>query len=471
MPETLAATGAAVSSFFSAAAPAVAASVPADLAGAAAVTLPDVFVSAPAVVDTGLGDILGGAALASGVGAVGSALTSGVGAVGSALNPIGSANAAQLFGQNVPDLNLPTVSPNIAPTTPSTALPSSPAPSSTEVAPGAGSPAPGPAPGAAGTAAPPNIPTDPATTGNFANFTPPPNTPDTFDTANLPGTPSSQLVNPGVSPGSAAPPPGAPTDIAAPASPAAPPPTVTPAAPAAAPGAPTTATGSALPGSDLAGPATPQTATVPAAATPGTPGSSLTIDDAGLQPSASDHSFLSGIENYLSQPKNLVPLAIGGAGLGLSALLQPKFPSVSSEIGPLESQASQLNQQGQTLQSYLQTGTLPPGVQAGINQATQQAQAAITSKYAALGGGAENSSAAIEDRQNVALTAEQEGTNIALSLLQQGISETQLAEGIYTQLLNSTLASDQQLGAAIGNFASAAVPRTVVTTTAASGSA
>jgi hypothetical protein len=138
--------------------------------------------------------------------------------------------------------------------------------------------------------------------------------------------------------------------------------------------------------------------------------------------------------------------------------------------------------QGQTLENYLAAGTLPPGVQAGISSAANSAKAAIRSQYANRG--ESGSSAEAEDLANVDSQAVSAGTTIATQLLQQGASmvgtgvseeatagqlatSTDLATGtmdlnaeslaqqIYTQIMNTSLAQDQQLGSAIGNFASA----------------
>jgi hypothetical protein len=149
----------------------------------------------------------------------------------------------------------------------------------------------------------------------------------------------------------------------------------------------------------------------------------------------------------------------------LNMMKQPTFPSIQSEIGPLQSQASQLNAQGQQLQQYLNTGTLPPGSQQALDQAAASAKAAIKSKYAAMGGGEENSTAAMQDIANVDVTKETQGVNIALQLLQQGVSESQLAQNIYTELLNATLANDAATSAAIGNFSKSLVPAPTTTTT------
>ena len=195
-------------------------------------------------------------------------------------------------------------------------------------------------------------------------------------------------------------------------------------------------------------------------------------------------------------------LLLGGGLLGLDALMQPSMPSIASSIGPiksaagnlagigsnltstaipsLESAASGFAAQGSQLASYLGTGTLPPAVQAALNQGENAAKAAALSRYANMGGGAETSSAAAQDIANITQQTEGQGANIALNLLQQGTSEQQMAASIaqsllssglgatgqsaslYGDLLNATLASDNALGGAISNFAAGMVPKTYV---------
>ena len=223
--------------------------------------------------------------------------------------------------------------------------------------------------------------------------------------------------------------------------------------------APTSATDVGTPATS-----TPSSVAPDASSTPGSTGGPAT----GGPTSASDFSGKAatslGSDAMDFLKKNPGAILSGGGAL-LSMLMQPKFPSVGSSLGPLSQQAANLNAQGSQLQSYLQSGQLPPGVQQGLDSAAEAAKAAIRSKYAAMGGGAETSSAAVQDIANVDVVKETQGANIALSLLQQGVSETQLSSQLYTELLNATLANDQQLSSSIGNFASSLVPKTTVINT------
>src|SRR5271157_24923 len=120
----------------------------------------------------------------------------------------------------------------------------------------------------------------------------------------------------------------------------------------------------------------------------------------------------------------------------------------------LQQSAAQLGQQGTQLQNYLQTGTLPPGAQAAINQATASAQAAIRSQYAAMG--MSGSSAEAQDLAAAQQQGAAQGTNMAMQLLNSGIQSSQMSDQLYQDIMNQSMQQDQDLSAAIGNFASMA---------------
>lgn len=143
--------------------------------------------------------------------------------------------------------------------------------------------------------------------------------------------------------------------------------------------------------------------------------------------------------------------AISAAGLGLDAL---KGNQVSGAEKNLQAEAGGLAGQGQQLEGYLQSGNLPPGLQQGITQASDSAKATIRSQYAARG--MSGSSAEQQDLAAVDERAQAQGAQMAMQLLQTGISETGMASGLYEQLLNQNLANDKGLSSAIANFATAA---------------
>jgi hypothetical protein len=134
----------------------------------------------------------------------------------------------------------------------------------------------------------------------------------------------------------------------------------------------------------------------------------------------------------------------------------------------LNSEAQSLAQQGTQLQSYLQTGTLPPGVSQSLQQAATAAQATIRSQYAARG--MSGSSAEATDLENVQNQIAGQGAQIAMQLLDTGISESNLSSQLYASIMNANLQQDQLLGNALTTFASAAARPTVTLNTTSSNS-
>jgi hypothetical protein len=157
----------------------------------------------------------------------------------------------------------------------------------------------------------------------------------------------------------------------------------------------------------------------------------------------------------------LVPVA--GLGLSAATSLGSGLPSQSGLTSTLQGHAASLAANGQQLQSYLQTGQLPPGVQNSITSATKSAQASIRSQYAARG--MTGSSAEAQDLANVQQQAASQGADIATKLLQTGITESQLSDQIYGELLKTSIAQDGQLQSAVGNFASSLVPKAATNVT------
>lgn len=147
---------------------------------------------------------------------------------------------------------------------------------------------------------------------------------------------------------------------------------------------------------------------------------------------------------------NVSPLIAAG-GIGLDALKGNKQSGAEKNI---EAQAGQLGAQGTQLQNYLQTGTLPAGEQAGVNQALQSAIASIKSRYASMG--MSGSSAEQQDIANATQQAQAATAQMQEQLLSTGINETGMSSQLYSELLKSLMANDSSLSGAIANFASAA---------------
>lgn len=141
--------------------------------------------------------------------------------------------------------------------------------------------------------------------------------------------------------------------------------------------------------------------------------------------------------------------AISAAGMGLNAL---KSNTQLQGQEALAATASQTATQAKQLQEYLEKGTLPPGVQASVNQAADSAKAAIRSQYANKG--MSGSSAEAQDLAAVETQKAGQGAEIAMQLLQTGIQEAGLSSQIYNYLMSTSYARDKDLQSSISNFAS-----------------
>jgi hypothetical protein len=225
--------------------------------------------------------------------------------------------------------------------------------------------------------------------------------------------------------------------------------------------------GGAVPGSAASGsdglidtpPAPPGAPPASGAATSGLGSVIAGTDPAGnLLPGAANLSTggAGGVGSLLGKNASwLLPAAV----LGYDALKSSQGLGNIPGYNNLTSTANQLGTQGAQLASYLQSGTLPPGVQGSLNQAGAAAVATIKSRYAAMGGS--GSSAEAEDIANVQQTIAGQGAQIAQQLLTTGINESNLSASIYQQIMNANIQSDQQLGNALTTLAGAAARPTI----------
>jgi hypothetical protein len=161
--------------------------------------------------------------------------------------------------------------------------------------------------------------------------------------------------------------------------------------------------------------------------------------------------------SYLATPQGALQAAgigVAGAGLGYEFLKGQQPPPYGPQLNQT---AQQLGQEGQVLQSYLQSGTLPPALQAQLNEATAAAKARAVSNAAANG-------LPTDPSQNTQLASEfaQIDTNAVASmggvqtaLLQQGLAATGVSSGIYESLNQIQTEQNQQLMQAIANMAAA----------------
>ena len=148
--------------------------------------------------------------------------------------------------------------------------------------------------------------------------------------------------------------------------------------------------------------------------------------------------------------KSWGPLALAGAGMGYNLL---KGNAALPQSAQLTALAKQDSAQGAQLQSYLTSGTLPPGVQSGLTAAAQSAEASIRSQYATRG--QSGSSAEAQDIARMHQSVMANGASIASGLMQQGISESNMAQSIYAQLMQAQVQQDAALSQSIAGFSGA----------------
>lgn len=184
------------------------------------------------------------------------------------------------------------------------------------------------------------------------------------------------------------------------------------------------------------------------AATPATAGSAAPAS-AGA---GGDTSSLKSLSESVGI-KNPLGAAIGAAGLGYNILQgQQARPSTQN----LEQQAAALNSQGQQLLSYLQSGNLPAGLKAQLDQATQAAKARVISNFASQGLSTDPSKNSVLaqqlsqiDQQALISTAQ-----IGQNLMTTGLQESGLSSDLYKTLSQIDQTQTANIGRAIANFAS-----------------
>lgn len=207
-----------------------------------------------------------------------------------------------------------------------------------------------------------------------------------------------------------------------------------------------TSTGQLLPGAEGA---------VPGVTAPASTGGGSFLSNIGSDISGAGKAATSFLQN------NGTLLGLGGLGAAL-LMENQQLPGQ----GQVSSIAGQELAQGQQLENYLQTGTLPPGVQGGIDQATQSAIASIKSQQAALGGYTSSEAQDINAANNLAAA---QGANIAMQLYNTGVSQEGQAAQLYQYIMQNALQQDTALGNAIAGFAGSLVPKNItVNQTAAS---
>lgn len=211
------------------------------------------------------------------------------------------------------------------------------------------------------------------------------------------------------------------------------------------------------------------TTATPGAATPGggggfgstlTPGGDVMVGGLGGTPTGavpigaasgtSGGGILSNVANTLGISKSsILPAAVAGGGL-ITNIARGSNLQGQSQLTGL---AAQTAQQSAIMENYLNTGTLPPGVQTAVNNATAGAKAAIRSKYAASG--LSGSSMEQQELSQVDLNAAAAGSQVAINLYSQGLDDAKISEGIYNTLLSTDVKQQELTSNAIANMAAA----------------
>ena len=163
-------------------------------------------------------------------------------------------------------------------------------------------------------------------------------------------------------------------------------------------------------------------------------------------PAASGGFSLGGL--LPKNPLSLAGPAVAGGGLLYDVLKGNQKPA---NYGALEAQAGQANQQAGQLEGYLTSGQLPAGVQASLDAAKQSAIAAVKGQYANRG--MSGSSAEQQDLAGIEEQVASQGATIAQNLYNTGLSQAQLSDQIYAELMQAMVQQDQQMSTAVGNFA------------------
>lgn len=148
---------------------------------------------------------------------------------------------------------------------------------------------------------------------------------------------------------------------------------------------------------------------------------------------------------------------LGALGLGYQTLSAPKLPNEAGLINTLTGQAQTANSQAASLEAALQSGVLPPGAQAAIDQATQAAKARVISNYAARGMDTDPKTNASLAQDLNAIDQQAAGAVFAAAdqLYSQGLRQAGISSSLYQQILATTSAQNQQTANAVSNFVSA----------------
>lgn len=141
---------------------------------------------------------------------------------------------------------------------------------------------------------------------------------------------------------------------------------------------------------------------------------------------------LSGIIGA-NQTQSQVDAALKGITAAQGTQAQATTNLNNTLTGTLAPQAASEASSASTLEGYLSSGTLPPGAQTAIDQATASAKASIKSKYASLG--LSGSTMETQDLNSVDMQAASQVVTLATNLYNTGVSQTGLANQLYTAIM------------------------------------
>jgi hypothetical protein len=160
-------------------------------------------------------------------------------------------------------------------------------------------------------------------------------------------------------------------------------------------------------------------------------------------------------------------LEAGGLGLGALALLMglkksnqqpPGTAPLNQVANAANNQFGALNAEGQQFLQPSLTGQLPPGLEAQVTQALNDAIATTKGRYASLGLG--NSTMASDQIAYLQLQAEamrgtlaQQLAQTGTQLISQATNDLSISAGIYSNLMNAQIAQDTALETSVSQFA------------------
>lgn len=156
---------------------------------------------------------------------------------------------------------------------------------------------------------------------------------------------------------------------------------------------------------------------------------------------------LGTIENAFN--KNPVGATLAGGGLLYNLISGSNVSGLSA----LKGEAQGLEGQGAQLASYLNSGSLPPTLQASLDQAKNSAKAQIKSYYASQG--MTGSSSELSALQQVDMNAVAQIGQIGSQLLTQGINESQISAQLLEGIVGINQKQQQSTGTSIANLAAA----------------